>query len=122
MSETASPIDGEWLPFQAELAGENPPGLVLARTEVAFRAGRYTVRFDREIADQGSFVTGANTPHATLTLTGIKGHNAGRTIPAIYQVRGDRLRICYGLDGTLPLSFAAGVGTRFYLVTYRRKP
>ncbi|MCX6934148.1 MAG: TIGR03067 domain-containing protein, partial [Verrucomicrobia bacterium] len=59
--------------------------------------------------------------HSTLTLRGTEGPNAGRSIPAIYQVRGDLLRICYGLDGTAPTAFVSPPGSQLYLVTYRRK-
>jgi len=41
-------------------------------------------------------------------------------ISAIYQLMGDRLRICYALDGTAPLDFKTAPNSRRYLVTYRR--
>ena len=47
--------------------------------------------------------------------------NAGRTIPAIFQRKGELLRICYGLDGTTPTTFATTAGSSHYLAIYRRK-
>ena len=118
---SSHPIEGTWLPTKAELSGESAPEMFLARTELTIRGGNYTVHFGGEISDAGSYAMGPGSPHATLTLSGLRGTNAGHTIPAIYQLVGDRLRICYGLDGALPTQFATETGIRFYLVFYRRK-
>ena len=34
-----------------------------------------------------------------MTITGTEGPNHGRTFPAIYELKGDTLRICYDLSG-----------------------
>ena len=114
------PIEGLWQPIRAELSGESAPPMVLERMTLTLRSGRYAVHFGGEISDQGSFTHASGDPHATLTLSGEKGANAGRSIPAIFQLVGDRLRICYGLDGALPSAFVTTSASRFYLVTYRR--
>ncbi len=113
-------LEGRWQPLRAELAGLSAPAEVLEKTEVELSGGRYTVRFGGEVSDHGTYAHDSAVP-GTLTLAGLKGPNAGRTIPCIYQLVGDRLRVCYGLDGTAPATFAAAAGTRCYLVTYRRK-
>jgi hypothetical protein len=56
-----------------------------------------------------------------MLLTGLEGSNVGRTIPAIYQLTSDRLRVCYGLDGFVPHAFAMVAGQQRYLAMYRRK-
>lgn len=117
---TPPALEGLWQPLRAELSGEAAPPMVLERMTLTLRSGRYTVHFGGEISDRGSFTHAASEPHATLTLRGEHGANAGRTIPAIFQLVGDRLRICYGLDGQLPASFATNASSRLYLVTYRR--
>jgi len=114
------PIEGLWQPLKAELSGESAPEMVITHTTLTLRSGRYTVRFDGEVADQGSYVLAPGAPHAVLTLTGEKGANSGKKIPAIFQLVGDRLRVCYGLDGELPEQFSTTSAQRFYLVTYRR--
>ena len=117
---TAPSLDGLWQPLRAELSGESAPPMVLEKMTLTLRSGRYTVHFGGEVSDRGTFTHSPSEPHATLTLTGEHGANAGRTIPAIYQLVGDRLRLCYGLDGKLPAAFATDNTTRLYLVTYRR--
>jgi uncharacterized protein (TIGR03067 family) len=106
---------------RAEHAGEPSPELVALRVELHFTADTYAVRFAGELADRGTYTHAPGGTHAALTLVGIKGPNAGRAIPCIYQLVGNRLRICYGLAGTPPTAFATSPGTQLYLATYRRK-
>lgn len=111
-----SNLQGTWRPVRAELDGEAAPDLALERMELVLRSDAYSVSFAGAIHDRGVFAHTATT----LTLTAQQGANDGRIIPAIYQLAGDRLRICYGLDGVLPLAFATQAGSQRYLVTYRR--
>jgi uncharacterized protein (TIGR03067 family) len=117
----AHSIEGLWRPLKAELSGETAPDMVLARMTLTLRAGHYAVHFGDEISDQGAYVLAPGEPFAEITLRGESGTNAGREIPAIFQLVGDRLRICFGLSGIRPTVFAAATDTGFYLVTYRRQ-
>lgn len=118
---TPDPIEGTWLPFKAELAGDAAPDMALAKVRLVIRAGTYTVHFGHEISDSGSYTLGVLTEIQTIVLTSLSGTNAGRTIPSIYQLVGNRLRICYGLDGSTPKEFASTAGSPHYLVSYKRK-
>jgi uncharacterized protein (TIGR03067 family) len=113
-------LEGRWQPFKAELSGEFAPELALERMELALLNGTYTVFFGGKESDHGKYALGSTAEHQTITLLGLRGANAGRTIPAIYQHVGDRLRICYGLSGVLPEQFATSKSSSLYLVTYRR--
>ncbi len=108
--------------LKAEFAGEPAPDLVVLKTELVLTADAYSVAFAGQVADHGSFTVNESTEPKTLTLVGSAGPNEGRTIPCLFQLVGDRLRICYGLDGTLPLGFATRPDTQLYLATYRREP
>jgi hypothetical protein len=39
----------------------------------------------------------------------------------LYQLAGDRLRVCYGLDGVTPDAMATRARDQRYLATYARK-
>ena len=121
VSITPDPIEGTWLPFKAELAGDTAPDMALANIHLVIRAGTYAVHFGQEISDSGRYTLGVLAEIQTMVLTSLSGTNAGRTIPSIYQLVGDRLRICYGLDGTAPKDFSAAAGSPHYLVSYKRK-
>jgi uncharacterized protein (TIGR03067 family) len=57
-----------------------------------------------------------------ITVVGTEGPNNGKTFPAIYELDGNTLRICYDLSGAKrPTEFKSVAGTKLYLVTYKRK-
>lgn len=120
MSAPDTPLDGLWQMVRAELAGEEAPELVATQTTIELAAGAYAVRFGGTIVDQGTFEAGGVMSNATLLLRGTGGPNAGRTIPCIYQMRGDRLRVCFGFDGVAPTEFSTDSTNQRYLATYRR--
>jgi uncharacterized protein (TIGR03067 family) len=116
MSE-AHPLHGVWQPIHAELDGTEAPLLMLEKTEVELADGRYTVRFDGVAADHGTFTVEVDR----ITLCGVTGPNAGRTIPAIFKFAGEVLSICYGLSGERPRKFSTAGGRQLYLANYQRK-
>ena len=113
-------LEGRWQMVRAELAGEAAPELVTTKTEVRLQAGRYEVRYDGEVADSGGYLEAGEDGRRTLLLEGWEGTNAGRTIPCLFQLMGDRLRVCYGLDGALPQEFSARAGEARFVAVYRR--
>ena len=118
---STAPLPGIWEMVRAESGGEPSSDLLALRVELHLGAETYHVHFAGELADQGTYARSPSAPHATLILLGAQGPNAGRTFPCIYQLVGDRLRVCYGLDGTTPTAFATTAGSPHYLATYRRK-
>ncbi len=120
--EADGSLDGKWQLMRAEMNGEPAHELLTTNTVLELHGGSYTVRYAGEIADQGTFELGGTSEPPTLKLRGQEGPNAGRTIPCIYQRVGDRLRICYGLDGVAPTRFGTESSGGAYLAVYRRSP
>jgi hypothetical protein len=117
--------------IRAEFDGQSAPELIVQHTELHLTATRYSIRFDGQIADAGTFDLMPENPSpptdsaiaatsSTLLLRADFGPNAGRSVPCIFQLVRDRLRICFGLDGTLPSDFATAANSHRYLATYRR--
>lgn len=119
---SSSVLSGTWQIVKAELAGEEMPAFVAGKVEVELGDGTYAVRFAGQVADRGNFTLATEGEFRVIQLRGVEGTNAGRTIPAIYQLVGDRLRVCYGLDGVQPGAFATAAGQNLFLATYRRSP
>jgi uncharacterized protein (TIGR03067 family) len=72
--------------------------------------------------DKGTYTLDSTSKPKSMTITGTEGPNQGKTFPAIYELKGDTLRICYDLSGAKrPSEFKSIAGTRLYLVTYNRK-
>ena len=92
--------------------------MMLEKMEIELINGEYAVRFGGVTADQGSYTIESE---GHLTLAGMIGPNAGKTIPSIYKFTGDQLSICYGLGGSRPKKFTTQGGEQLYLVNYQRK-
>lgn len=98
------------------------PDDAAAHVELEFSNTGYAVRFGGETTDAGTYALAADGTPRGITMTGRVGVNQGRTLPGIVQLQGDRLRVCFSLEGdTAPNAFAAQAGTLCYLATYRRK-
>jgi uncharacterized protein (TIGR03067 family) len=113
-------LHGRWQMIRAELSGEIAPELVAQRTILEITGPRYAVRFDGKVVDSGSCDIPDSAAAREFVLRGERGPNAGRIVRCIYQLVGDRLRVCYGLDAVTPTGFTTATGEARYLATYRR--
>lgn len=120
MNSALSALEGTWELIKAEMAGETAPEILSRRTTLRLAENQYWVYFDGLVTDHGLAEKGGASGFKTLTLRGTDGPNVGRILYCIYQHVGDRLRICYGLDGVMPDRFTTREGEARYLATYRR--
>ena len=120
MKDDAKAVQGNWKPIKAELAEQPMPGAVLMSTSLKLDDGKYEV-FVGGTPDRGTYTLDSVTKPKSMTVTGTDGPNSGKTFPAIYELNGDTLRICYDLSGAQrPTEFKSIAGTQLYLVTYER--
>jgi len=119
--DDAKAVQGNWKPVKAELAGQPMTDAVLKSISLKLDNGKYEV-FVGEAPDRGTYTLDSATKPKGMTITGTEGPNNGKTFPAIYEVKGDTLRICYDLSGVKrPTEFKTIAGTKLYLVIYHRK-
>jgi uncharacterized protein (TIGR03067 family) len=117
----AKAIQGNWKPIKAELGGKPMADELLKTISLKMDNGKYEV-FVGEHPDRGTYTIDAAATPKGITVTGTEGPNQGRTFPAIYELKGNTLRICYDLSGAKrPVEFKTVTGTKLYLVTYQRK-
>ena len=117
----AAKIQGNWTPVKAELGGQPMPDVVLKTISLSLDKGKYEV-FVGGNPDRGTYTIDSSTKPKSMSIIGTEGPNNGKTFPAIYELNGETLRICYDLSGKqLPAEFKSLPGTRLYLVTYNRK-
>ena len=121
--DDAKAVQGSWTPAKAELAGQPMPETVLKSISLKLGSGKYEVLVGGN-PDKGTYTIDATTQPKRMTITGTEGLNHGKIFPAIYELKGDTLRICYDLSGAKrPTEFKSVAGTKLYLVTYvRAKP
>ncbi len=114
-------LQGDWIPVKAELAGQPMPEAVLKTISLKLIKNDYEVLVAGK-PDKGTWTFDATTKPKSMKIVGVKGPNAGKTFPAIYELTADSLRICYDLSGKKrPTEFKTKAGTKLYLVTYKRK-
>ena len=117
----AQAVQGNWKPAAAELAGQPIPAAVVQSIRLKLDHGKYEV-FVGDKPDRGTYTLDAATQPKSITITGTEGPNQGKSFPAIYELKGDTLRICYDLSGAKrPTEFKTLAGTKLYLVTYQRQ-
>ena len=114
-------LEGKWRPAAAELAGRPMDAALLKTISLKLERGKYEV-FVGEHPDRGTYSIDPTTHPKAMTIVGTNGPNQGKTFPAIYELKGDTLRICYDLSGAKrPTEFKTVPGTLLYLVNYQRK-
>jgi len=117
----AKAVQGSWTPIKADLGGQPITEAVLKSISLKLDNGKYEVLVG-SAPDKGTYTLDSTSKPKSMTITGTEGPNNGKTFPAIYELKGDTLRICYDLSGAKrPTEFKSIAGTRLYLVTYNRK-
>jgi len=120
-SDEHKALQGLWIPAKAELGGQAMADAVLKTISLKLTKKEYEVLV-AGAPDNGTWMIDSAVKPKGMTITGVKGPNAGKTFPAIYELKGDTLRICYDLSGAKrPTEFKSLAGTKLYLVTYHRK-
>ena len=116
-------VEGDWVPVKAELGGQAMDEALLKTISMSLEKGKYHVSVAGN-PDDGTYELQPATNPKTMVVHGTEGPNKGRAIPAIYDLTGDTLSICFDLSRTnahTPKEFKSTAGTRLYLVTYQRK-
>jgi uncharacterized protein (TIGR03067 family) len=117
----AKHVQGTWKPESAVLGGTPMPEAVVKSITLKLHNGTYEVLVGDK-PDKGVYVLDAMNSPKGMSITGTDGPNAGKTFPAIYELNGDTLRVCYDLSGAKrPTHFSSDSGTKLYLVTYKRQ-
>src|SRR5215831_20560489 len=80
----AKNIQGTWLPTLAELGGAPMKPEVLKIISLRLDNGNYEVT--AENVDKGTYTMDSAAKPKTIDITGVQGPNAGKNIPAIYEL------------------------------------
>ena len=121
LADDTKEVQGSWTPMKADLGGQPVPESVLKSISLKLENGKYEISVGGA-PDKGTYTLDATSKPKGMIITGKEGPNIGKTFPAIYELKGDTLRICYDLSGSKrPTEFKSIAGTRLYLVTYIRE-
>ncbi len=114
-------MTGTWIPSAAELDGEGLPKRVFETIKLVIKDEKYTVTVGEQV-DEGTVTLDLESDPTGMEIKGTKGPNDGKTIPAIYELKDDTLKVCYNLEGKKrPKEFKTTAGSKHYMVTYKRE-
>lgn len=124
MSSRTSPtdLDGTWVPIAADVSGQ---ALVVRELRVARfvldRGGYEIIDRAEHVLDSGDYRIDCDAVPLAMDIVGLAGPYAGRTMYAIFELDGDRLKVCYDLEsGERPQGMRAHADQLLLSITYAR--
>ena len=112
--------DGTWVASEAEMAGKKWSKKAFENLKLTLKDEEYEVV--AESPDKGTIKYNKTADPKEMDIKGVEGPNKGKTILAIYELKDDKLTICYDLSGkSRPTEFKTQPKTKLFLVTYERK-
>ena len=113
-------IQGTWTPISAELGGQPFPERILTAMKLILTENSYTAIISN-VTDKGMLTLHASDQQNAMDILGTEGPNKGKTIPAIFELTEETLKVCYDLEGKRrPHDFHTEPHTQLFLVSYRR--
>ena len=113
-------MEGTWLPTSAELGGQKFPDEQRKAIKLEIADGKFTATVNG-VVDKGTFKLDTKAKPKAMDITGNDGPNKDKTYPAIYELSGDTLKVCYALEGKdRPTKLETKSGTLTFLVIYER--
>lgn len=115
-------LEGAWIPIAASVSGQE---LLVAELRVKYLVldGHDYNIVDRsnQVVDRGEYLVNGNAKPWTIDIVGRDGPNAGRSMLAIFELKGDQLTVCYNLDGNnRPANMQAYEDQLLLSITYER--
>ncbi len=110
-------VQGEWSVAEVVMNGEKIPAETLSGAKLKIKANEYNL--DADIgASRGTLkFRDQDTPKSMDVTT-----DDGTEVPAIYELSGDTLKICYALNGApRPKEFKSASGSDHIFTIYKRK-
>jgi uncharacterized protein (TIGR03067 family) len=85
------------------------------------KGNQFTIKIGAKVAQFGTFKLDPTTTPKSQDMTPGNGGYKGQTIPAIYELNGDTLRVCLGPPNRgRPKEFSSKKGSRRTLFVYKR--
>ena len=112
-------LSGKWQPTEADLGGNKIDPMLLETARVTYEGDKYTVEVNNK-TERGTIVLDPKKDPKAMDIFPTEGDNNGKTLLAVYEVKGDELKICYSLSPTVrPENFEPASNT-LLLVKFKR--
>jgi uncharacterized protein (TIGR03067 family) len=111
---------GTWQLTQGVVGGSPLPEQVVKNIRLELTDGKYRVT-GAESPDEGTWNLHLDQKPFGLDVIGTDGPNKGKTFLAIFELDGDKLKVCYDLSGQArPTQFESKKQTLLFLAEYQR--
>jgi uncharacterized protein (TIGR03067 family) len=113
-------LKGTWSVVAAEKGGEKAPAEAIKDMKLHFAEGKITIKHPGGERESTFKLDPAKKPKVIDIMPG-DGPNKGKTLPGIYELKGDDLRIALGeTDAARPTEFASKAGEGQMLMILKR--
>jgi uncharacterized protein (TIGR03067 family) len=122
VTSSLAELDGAWVPVDADISGRELSVTTLRVARLVIAAGRYRILArDNQTMDGGEVRPSATQAPGEVDLVGTEGPSTGRIIPALFELTGERLRLCYDLErASRPASMTPEPEQLLLRITYER--
>ena len=117
-------LQGDWAALAVQADGKELAAEELAEVHVHIKGDEFTLYPLKDKTARVTFhLDPASSPKA-MTLTEQEGEDKGTSIPAIYELKGDRLKLCVAMKPGVarPTEFAAPRDSGLLLLDLKREP
>ncbi len=113
-------LDGTWEGVSVLLNGKELPQPADGKMVVTISGGSLTFKIGDDSHTSTISVDASKTPR-TIDLTPDDGRMKGKTMKAVYEVKGDELKVCHGeWDSDRPKELASMEGNGLMVFTFKR--
>ncbi len=113
-------IQGDWQVTSIEMNGEPLDRDTVTSMVVSIHDSSYKLS-GGERDDHGAFTIDSQSSPYKMDITPDRGPDSGEKLPAIFEVNGNKMRVCYGRGDNRPKAFETSSGSETLLINYTRK-
>jgi uncharacterized protein (TIGR03067 family) len=119
--DDASALQGAWVIVGLEADGKPRPEMNFKGNMLTFKGQQVTLLERKNPPITLGFTLDASKKPKTIDLTAAEGPQKGKTLLAIYELKGDELRICFCfMEGKRPDDFTTKAEDQRELMTLKR--
>lgn len=118
--EVAKQMRGTWQLTKGVIAGNSMPEEAVKKLKLELSDGKYKL-LGAESPDEGTWKLYLDKKPYGMDIKGTDGPNKGKTMLCIFELDGDKLKVCYDLAGKKrPEKFESKPKTLHFLAEYKR--
>lgn len=118
--DVAKKILGTWQLTKGVVGGNPFPEELVKKLQLELTEGKYKL-IGAESPDEGTWKIDLGKKPFAMDVKGTDGPNKGKTYPCIFELDGDKLKVCYDLSSKKrPEKFESKPKTLNFLAEYKR--